>query len=329
MIGRGRNLSHERHRLTLAVKASHLVRLDRYLIGALAWRSRNRIQSLIRSGRIRVNGEVSKPSRRVRAGDVVELELSEGTGKPADYGDRRLEILYEDPWLIAVNKPPGLLVHPVGRHIYDTLINYLHHRYHLAAAAGEEVIPRLCHRIDRDTTGIVVVAKDAYVHREVMYQFENRLVSKEYVALVEGRFPADRGRIEIAIGEGRCLRSSLEHSVLKESATLVRVERAFAGHSLLACNPLTGRQNQIRVHLAAAGHPVAGDARYGRPAPPGFPRRYLLHSSAIDFYHPRLKSAVELRAELPEDFRELLAALEGAEGAPSEPPPLPRTAPAS
>jgi 23S rRNA pseudouridine1911/1915/1917 synthase len=198
----------------------------------------------------------------------------------------------------------------VGRHVYDTLINYLHHRYHLAAAGGEEVIPRLCHRLDRDTTGVIVVAKNAYVHREMSYQFENRLVSKQYVALVEGRFPADLRSIAIPLGEGRSLKGSLEHQSLKTSETLVRVEKPFGEYTLLRCVPLTGRLNQIRIHLAASRHPVTGDERYGGKAPPpGFPARYLLHSQRLSFYHPRLKSAVEIRAPLPADFRQLLEAL--------------------
>jgi 23S rRNA-/tRNA-specific pseudouridylate synthase len=190
------------------------------------------------------------------------------------------------------------------------LINYLHHRYHVAPGDDEGRVPRLCHRLDRDTTGVVVVAKDAYVHREVMYQFENRLVSKEYLALVEGRLSGEEKRIDLAIGEGRCLATSLEHPVLKESATVVRVERHYRDYTLARCIPHTGRQNQIRIHLAARGHPVVGDARFGALTPAaGFPPRYLLHSESLRLYHPRLKSALEIRAPLPEDFRQLLEGL--------------------
>jgi 23S rRNA pseudouridine1911/1915/1917 synthase len=317
MIGRGRDLSQEREVLTLHVRSTLGERLDRYVLESMVWKSRSRIQELIRDGRITVNGETSKPSRRVHAGDVIELRLSSGVRVPRDYSDQELEVLYEDEWLVAINKPADLLVHPVGRHVYDTLLNYLHHRYHDApdeapgggegtagGSAAPVVVPRLCHRLDRDTTGVVVVAKDAHVHREVMRQFERREVVKEYLALVEGSIQEPETTVRVPIGEGRCLRSSLEHPQCKDSETLVRVERRLPEHTLVRCRPLTGRQNQIRIHLAALGHPIAGDLRFGsRPPPAALPQRYLLHAAFLRLHHPRLKSPLELAAPLPDDFR--------------------------
>jgi 23S rRNA pseudouridine1911/1915/1917 synthase len=308
VIGRGRDLSERREKLVVPVRATECQRLDVYLGNHLNWSSRTRLQSLIRDGRVLVNGEPAKPARKVRAGDMVTLELSGGAGIPADYGDLPLEVLYEDPWLVAVSKPPGLLVHPVGRHVYDTLINYLHHRYRgHAGEDGRPVVPRLCHRIDRDTTGVLVAAKEAWTHREVQAAFERRRVAKEYVALAVGRYPEERSTLDAPIGEGRSLETCLEHAALKASETSVRVLARFEEHTLLACVPHTGRQNQIRVHLAAAGHPIAGDDRYGGGRPPGgFPPRYLLHSRLLRFHHPRLKCAVEVTAPLPADFQALL-----------------------
>ncbi|MEE3053398.1 MAG: RluA family pseudouridine synthase [Planctomycetota bacterium] len=312
MIGRGRNLSEERSQLALVVRTGESQRLDNFLVNNLAWKSRSRLQNLIREGRVTVNGEKTKASRRVRLDDVVEIRLSNGLGLPDDYSERKLDIIYEDEWLVAVNKPPGMLVHPVGRHVYDTLINYLHHRYHSPASEGEEIVPKLCHRLDRDTTGVVIVGKKPYVHREVQRQFEKRQVSKTYLALANGHFPPDRGEIDIPIGEGRCLQSALEHEVLRKSRTLVTVLGTYEDCSLLRCVPCTGRQNQIRVHLAALGHPIAGDEKYGgdspgeRPGRKSWPLRYLLHSESIRFWHPRLKQNLELRAPVPPDFQELL-----------------------
>jgi 23S rRNA pseudouridine1911/1915/1917 synthase len=311
VIGRGRDLSERREKLVVPVRAVEHQRLDVYLWTNLGWKSRTRLQSLIREGRILVNGDRAKPARKVRAGDVVTLELSAGAGVPRDYDALPLHVLHEDPWLLAVDKPPGLLVHPVGRHVYDTLINYLHHRYRgQSGPDGEPIVPRLCHRIDKETTGVLVVAKDAWTHREVQAAFERRRVVKEYIALAAGTYPDDRSTLAVPIGEGRSLATCLEHDTLKESETGVRVLARFEGHTLVACVPRTGRQNQIRVHLAAAGHPIAGDERYGggRP-PPGFPDRYLLHSRFLGFYHPRLKCAVEISAPLPADFEALLARL--------------------
>lgn len=312
MIGRGRDLSVRRDRLVITARNLTAERLDHHLLGALKWKSRRRIQDLIHAGKIVVNGQLAKPARKVRSGDEIVVHLSDGTGLPQSYEALQLPVLYEDPWLLAVNKPPGLLVHPVGRHVYDTLINYLHHRFRDERdARGEVVRPRLCHRLDKDTTGLVLVGKEAYVHREVQRQFERRLVEKEYIALVRGEYPADAGSVEVPIGEGRCLRSCLEHEILKPSRTGVNVLSRLRGFTLLSCVPHTGRQNQIRVHLAATGFPIVGDERYGGGKPPaGFPDRYLLHSRALRVDHPRLKTWLELRAELPEDFRALLSSLE-------------------
>lgn len=311
MIGRGRDLSLVRDRITLDVRSDTPLRLDQYVVRNLDWKSRTRIQTLIQRGYIKVNDELTKPSRRVRGGDTVSVELSLGAGRPQSYAQLKIETLYEDGWLVAVNKPAGLLVHPVGRHVYDTLMNYMHHEYQgQRTEDGERIVPRLCHRIDRDTTGVLVIGKDPHIHRQVQYQFENRLVHKEYLALVKGSYPAESGAIDIPIGEGRCLRSCLEHPVLKPSSTRIRRVQSFPRHTLLACTPLTGRQNQIRVHLAAGGFPIVGDDRYGDgKAPAGFPDRFLLHSRKLRFYHPRWKSLVELTAPLPEDFRSLLGDL--------------------
>jgi len=309
LIGRGRNLSEERDCVTLHVKQTVALRLDSFLVDMMAWKSRNRLQRLIRGGHVRVNGTPSKSSRKVRLGDVVTIHLSSGVGVPDDYEARELETLYEDEWLVAVNKPPDMLVHPVGRHVYDTLINYLHYRYHESGPKGSEIIPRLCHRLDKDTTGVVVIAKNTYVHREVQYQFENRFVAKRYVSIVEGLVPDDLREVDIPIGEGRYLRTALEADVLKASQTLVDVIERHEDYTVVRCTPLTGRQNQIRVHLAASGFPVVGDVRYGAQPTPDtgsrrdWPARYLLHSEYLRFWHPRLKTEIELSAEPPEDFR--------------------------
>ena len=232
----------------------------------------------------------------------------------------------EDAWLLALNKPPDLLVHPVGRHVYDTLINYLHFHYRdVMAAKGADashreasrrglVHLRLCHRIDKDTTGVLLVGKDTYVHRSVQRQFEDRLVSKRYLALTLGRVPTDLDIIDRPLAEGRSLEECLGGADQKPSRTSVRVLETFEHNgesfSWVAASPLTGRQNQIRLHLAAIGHPIVGDERFGAGAPPAeFPERFILHAQRLTFYHPRLKSQVVLEAPLPGDVSALLEAL--------------------
>ncbi len=317
MIGRGRDLSLIRDELAFTVKATSPQRLDHYLLKSLDWKSRTRIQRLIREGYVRVNGEESKPSRRVIHGDAVTIRLSMGVDVPTTYDAIQFEVLYEDRWIVAVNKPAGLLVHPSGRHVYNTLMNYMHHRHRgEVTEEGQPVVPRLCHRLDRDTTGVLVVGKDSNVHRLVQHQFENRLVTKEYFALVEGTLRDEYGKatlrrtIDIPIGEGTSLATCLDHTALKPSRTDVEVVREFSDYSLLACRPFTGRQNQIRVHLAAIGCPIVGDQRYGKGVlRDEFPDRYLLHSRKLRFFHPRWKSSFELGAELPEDFRTVVERL--------------------
>lgn len=314
---KGRNLSLAQDRRVLEVRSAEPARLDVYLSKALCWKSRSRIQNVIRSGHVTVNSQPGKPSRKVRRGDTIIVHLSLGTGLTEDYSELPLEILYEDAWLVAVSKPPNLLVHPVGRHVYDTLINHLHHRYRGKSAAiparrkhAGKIIPRLCHRLDRDTTGVILVAKESLVHREVSLQFERRQVQKRYCALVCGTFPEDRHALTYAIGEGRCLQTSLEHAVLKPARTEIQVRARLGDYTLLDCLPRTGRQNQIRIHLGAAGYPIVGDERFGGSPPPvDFPERFLLHSRGLEFYHPRLKSRVQLTASLPEDFRYVVETL--------------------
>lgn len=310
MIGRRRNLSIERRELVIEVRSDRDVRVDHYLFHNMSWRSRNRVQTLIREGRVTVNGRPAKPSRRVRHGDVVTIRLSSGTGVPDDYDTRSFPTLYEDPWLLALDKPAGILVHPVGRHVYDTLINYLHHRYHASGPANKSIVPRLCHRLDRDTTGLLVVAKDLYVHREVSRQFEGRHLEKSYLALAHGDVDPEKTMIDRAIGIGRSLDQALTNGVRRASRTSLEVLERYGSFTLLRASPETGRQNQIRIHLAAIGHPIAGDRRFGAPAPPpGFPGRYLLHSERLRLYHPRLKCEIELEAPLPPDFQSALAIL--------------------
>jgi 23S rRNA pseudouridine1911/1915/1917 synthase len=309
MKGRAKDLSLPQETVTLEVRTLEPARLDLYVGANLPWRSRTHLQALIRKGKVLVNGQRAKPSTRVRSGDRITVRIHE-TAEIPDYERFTLEYVYEDPWLLAVNKPPGLLVHPVGDHVYDTLINHLHFRHRNEQdEEGEPVRPRLCHRIDRETTGIVLVGLDSWVHDRVRHQFENRLVSKEYVALARGDY-AGGDSIDVPMGEGHDLPSSLHHRHLRPARTTVRVLERFEGYTLLACRPATGRQNQIRIHLGSVGHPIVGDERFGDgPPPDGFPARYLLHSRAIRLEHPRLKSTLDLSAELPEDFQALIGTL--------------------
>lgn len=318
MMGRGRNLSEARDELVFRVRSRSARRLDRYLTESLCWRSRTRVQRLIREGHVLLNGRQSKPSQLLKPGDEILVRLSRGTGVP-DYRERKLEILYEDPWLLALNKPAGLLVHPVGRHVYDTLINDLHYRYRESMRSCPELHPRLCHRIDRDTTGVVLVGKERFVHLSVQAQLQGRKVSKEYLTLVQGHVDPGLERIDRPIAEARDLQGALHGEPRRPSQTRVRVlEQLRDGeerYSWVSASPVTGRQNQIRVHLASVDHPLVGDERYGgAPAPKSFPPRFLLHARRLQFYHPRLKSRVAVEAPVPPDLEALLGRLRRSSG---------------
>ena len=311
---------------------SHLpIRLDVYIRESLIWKSRQRIQELIRAGNITVNDRTVKPSQAVKSGDLIRIRLSMGTGVPVDYHEFEPSILYEDRWIVAVDKPPGMLVHPVGRHVYDTLLNYLHFRYlpKKGEATGDgkansdrhqnavEEAPTLllCHRIDRDTTGVLLIAKDEHVHQRLTAQFEEREVHKEYLALCCGHLAPGAQVIDVPLGEGPTLALALTPPTKAASTEVEPIEQfttPAGSFTLVAARPFTGRQNQIRIHLAFLGHPIVGDWRYGTPAPVGFPQRYLLHAREIRVVHPRLRTGIRIEAAPPEDFAELLTRLRGA-----------------
>jgi len=284
-----RDLSEPVDVISIEVRSMERERLDVYLRRKLRWKSRTHLQEVIESGRVRVNGVSRKASYAVKPGDRIEVAVSRGTGVPADYGALAPEILYEDEWIVAVNKPPGILVHPAGRHVYDTVLNYLHFRYR---GAGANRAPWLVHRLDRDTTGVLLAVRDEETGRDLQQQFERRQVIKVYRAVVSGSPPWDRTRIERPVGD-------------RPARTDVEVRSRLGPWTEVECHPLTGRQNQIRVHLAGEGFPIAGDTEIGgdaaRSAPP-LPPRYLLHAERLVFRHPDLHTRVDLMAPLPEDF---------------------------
>ena len=293
-------------------------RLDLWLSREAGLAPRSQVKLACEAGLILVDDGPAKASLLLRGGEslcVTAYPLPgamPATGRAAEPEDIPLDIIHADSDLVAVNKVPGMVVHPAAGHPGGTLVNAILHHFPGSRWPGQPGRAGIVHRLDRDTTGVVIVGKKPYVHREVQRQFEKRQVSKTYLALTNGHFPPDHDEIDIPIGEGRCLQSALEHGVLRKSRTLVTVLGTYEDCSLLRCVPCTGRQNQIRVHLAALGHPIVGDERYDgdspgeRPGRKSWPLRYLLHSESIRFWHPRLKQNLELRAPVPPDFQELL-----------------------
>jgi 23S rRNA pseudouridine1911/1915/1917 synthase len=283
-------------------------RLDRFLAVPLG--SRARAQSLIDSGHVRVDGSLRPKRHLVQPGEAIEIddvsaELGEGVGAEpqASYG-----VTFEDEYLLVVDKPAGVVVHPARGHWSGTLAQALEGR----AAGGEESWRAgIVHRLDRDTSGLLVVAKTDSVHRALKAMLTRRSLRREYLALVDGHPPARTGTIDAPIGRHRRDRKlmSIDSDDPREARTHFEIERLLPGTALLRVMLETGRTHQIRVHLAAIGHPVCGDPQYGAAGQLGLSRQFL-HAARLAFEHPVTGAPVDVTSPLPDD---LVAALELAE----------------
>lgn len=279
------------------------LRLDVFLARKSSHHSRSRLQDLIRQGFVRLNGKPARPKESVRSGDTVELE--EPPIRPSHYQpeDISLNILYEDDDLLVLNKPPGLVVHPGAGHSEHTLVNaLLHHCINLSGIGGEER-PGIVHRLDKDTSGCLVVAKNDEVHRDLSGQFAGRDVDKVYLALVLGRLRKKTGVIEAAISRHPVHRARMTAATSRgrTAKTEYRVVAESADASLVECRIHSGRTHQIRVHLLHLGHPVLGDKTYAGKRAGNFPRQ-MLHAWKLGFTHPRTGKRAMFEAPLPEDF---------------------------
>jgi 23S rRNA pseudouridine1911/1915/1917 synthase len=283
-------------------------RLDVFLAERLPQYSRARLQQLIKAGFVRLNGAPVRPRDLVRTGDRVEL--NEPPPEKIEHGpeDIPLDILFEDADLIVVNKPPGLVVHPGAGHREHTLVNaLLHHCPSLSGIGGSER-PGIVHRLDKDTSGCLVVALNDQAHRNLSAQFAGRSAEKVYLAIVAGRLKKSSGAIEAAIGRHPVYRKKMAVARARgrSARTEYRVMRQGSDAALLECRIHSGRTHQIRVHLHHLGHPVAGDAVYGGKHLRDLPRQ-MLHAWKLAFAHPRTGEWKMFEAPLPNDFRDALA----------------------
>jgi 23S rRNA pseudouridine1911/1915/1917 synthase len=289
------------------------MRLDRYLAAALPIFSRARLQTLIRAGLVRLNGKAARPRDLVRNGDLVEVEEPAIEKIEAQPEAMALEILFEDDDLLVLNKPAGLVMHPGAGHPQHTLVNaLLAHCKNLSGIGGRER-PGIVHRLDKETSGCLVVAKNDATHRDLSKQFAARTMTKIYLALVAGtlrkntgtidkaiaRHPVDRQRMSIAARQGRSART--EYTVLQSGNDM----------SLLECTLHSGRTHQIRVHLHDLGHPVLGDKLYGAKRAGDFSRQ-MLHAWKLAFRHPRSGEDMSFEAPLPSDFANAMRQISSA-----------------
>jgi 23S rRNA pseudouridine1911/1915/1917 synthase len=279
------------------------VRLDRFLANKLPEYSRSRLQELIRTGFVRLNGTTTRPRHLVRSGDKIEL-----TEPPLEKIDNQpepipLEVLFEDKDIIVINKPPGLVVHPGAGHRQHTLVNaLLSHCATLSGIGGKER-PGIVHRLDKETSGCLVVAKNDKAHRELSRQFAERTIEKIYLAVVAGRLRKKAGVIEETIGRHPVHRQrmSVASPRGRPAKTEYRVVCSGNQTSLVECRLYSGRTHQIRVHLHHIGYPVLGDKVYAPQSAKNFPR-HMLHAWKLGFRHPSSGDWKDFEAPLPDDF---------------------------
>lgn len=277
-------------------------RLDHFLATALPQFSRARIQEWIEAGRVRVDGAARKASYKLRAGETVEVEPAAPVALHAFAEDIPLEILYEDSDVIAVNKPAGLVVHAGAGRASGTLVNALLHRYGALSQTGDALRPGIVHRIDKGTSGVLLVARTDRAHRRLAAQFAGREVEKTYLALVRGVMRSERGVIDRPIARDPVHRTRMTArlSTGRTAYTEWSVRQRFTNRTLLEVRIGTGRTHQIRVHLSSLGHPVAGDVLYGAaPEPEGRP---FLHAWRIRFASPATGLPVTIEAPLPPEL---------------------------
>jgi 23S rRNA pseudouridine1911/1915/1917 synthase len=295
-------------------------RLDAFLASQIEGWSRARLQRLIENEDVLVNGKVAKPSYKLREGDEIEVELVAPLTGVFTPENIPLDIVYEDDALLVVNKPPGLVVHPAPGTPSGTLANAL--AYHFQQLPGTNVRPGIVHRLDRDTSGLLVVAKTEAALENLSDQFRDRTVYKSYVALVHGRMLSNAGKIDQPLARDRSNRTRM--AVVRggrNALTLYRVRRAFDRFTLLDVELKTGRTHQIRVHLAWLKHPVVGDDVYGggRDNTIRDPRlragiralnQHFLHAEKLGFKHPQTGEFVKFEAPLPPKLRDWLETLD-------------------
>jgi len=289
------------------------LRLDQFLAARLPDYSRARLQSWIAEGRVKLNGaQASKASMKLRGGERVEVEPVELKPLHAFAEEIPLDILYEDDDVVAVNKPAGLVVHAGAGRSAGTLVNALLHHFKRLSSVGGDLRPGIVHRLDKGTSGVILVARTDAAHRSIAAQFSGRTVEKTYLALVQGRPERDRGTIDLPISRDpeRRTRMTARLASGRQAHSAYQVLERYAKFTLLEVQIGTGRTHQIRVHLAALGHPVAGDPLYGAAAQPDLDRPWL-HALRIRFDSPSTGERLTIEAPVAPELLAWKARLSG------------------
>ena len=285
------------------------VRIDALLADNIEDLSRNAAQNLIAGGFVTLNGKPVKKNHKVTAGEVFVVVLPEIAEVPLAPQAIPLDIIYEDVDLIVINKPRGMVVHPAPGHDDGTLVNAL--MYHCGdslSGIGGELRPGIVHRIDKDTSGLIIAAKNDFTHRGLSAQLSDHSLSREYEAIVRGSIKEDRGTVNRPIGRNEKDRKKMAVTEKNSRSAIThwQVIDREKGYTHIRCNLETGRTHQIRVHMASIGHPLLGDYTYGSPSPEKGLEGQCLHARKLRFTHPRTGEYIELESPLPEYFINVL-----------------------
>ena len=286
-------------------------RIDKYLSTMIEGKSRSFVQGLIDEKKVKANSKVIKSNYKLKKGDFIEVEVPEPVELNVSAEEMNLDIVYEDEDVLVVNKEKGIVVHPAPGNYTGTLVNgILHHCSDLSGINGV-IRPGIVHRIDKDTSGILVIAKNDEAHNDLAAQFKEHSIKREYYALVEGKFSKVEGTIDKPISRDKKERIKMAiNSDGKRAVTHYEVlEQYDKGVSLVKCTLETGRTHQIRVHMASIGHPLVGDLVYGYKRQKFNIEGQALHAKTLGFIHPRTKEYMEFTSELPNYFKELLEKL--------------------
>jgi len=265
--------------------------------------SRTFIQRLILNKDILLNGRAVKPNQKLNLSDTIQVTVPESAAHQINPEDIKLKVIYEDDDILVIDKPSGLVVHPGAGNLSGTLVNaLLAHTRNLSAVNPQR--PGIVHRLDKGTSGVMVVAKNNLAHLKLIKQFSTHRIKKKYIAIVKGKVECDEGIIDLPIGRHKrdFKRQAVSFVNARPAVTNYKVLRRFGDYAtLLELNPQTGRTHQLRVHLAHLGHPILGDSKYGTAAQPDFPR-LALHALELGIFHPQTKKFLSFSSELPAEF---------------------------
>ena len=283
-------------------------RLDVFLSEKIKGLSRSQLKGLIEDGGVLIDGNSRKPSYRLKENEFVQIKYEEKAKDSIKPEDIALNIVYEDKHIVVLNKKSGQVVHPGAGNRSHTLVNALLFHFPAISKSGPSERPGIVHRLDKETSGVIVIAKSRQAYKELQRQFRSREVSKMYIGLVWGRINDEVGRISLPLG--RHIRNRKKISVKtnkpREAETRYTIRKVYRDFTLLDISPVTGRTHQIRVHMSATGHPVVGDTKYGRKKTKVRCSRLFLHASKLTFKHPETNKLMEFSAELPQELQDFL-----------------------